>query len=82
MNGSVGGVDTKKFKYNEKNRIIRKKLNISKKDFIFFYLGRINKDKGIIDLISAFNKIKKYKTFLLIVGPIEDNHIKNIILKK
>ena len=64
LNGSVGGVDIKKFKYNEQNRsIIRKKLNISKIDFIFLYLGQINKDKGIIDLIRLLIKLKNIKHF-------------------
>ncbi len=82
-NGSVGGVDIKKFKFKKVFRnSLRKKLNISKNDFIFLYLGRINKEKGIIDLINAFKKIEnKYKVALVLVGSIEDEYIK-IILKK
>tara|TARA_B100000989_G_scaffold145077_1_gene108087 strand:- start:6886 stop:8010 length:1125 start_codon:yes stop_codon:yes gene_type:complete len=81
LNGSVGGVNIKKFKYSNKERnIFRKKLKIRKNDFIFLYLGRINRDKGIIELIKAFKKIDKfYKVFLILVGPIEENFIKNYI---
>jgi glycosyltransferase involved in cell wall biosynthesis len=83
LNGSVGGVNIKKFKYSTINRnLLRKKIKILKNDFTFLYLGRINKDKGIIDLINAFNKIKDfYSIFLVIVGPIEDDFIKNFIKK-
>jgi len=83
LNGSVGGVNIKKFKYKKVYRnLIRKKLNISKDDFIFLYLGRINKDKGIIELIEAFKQLKEfYKAFLVLVGPIEDNNLKSQIKK-
>ena len=79
-NGSVGGVNVKKFKYNNSVRnSIRRKLKITKNDFIFLYLGRINKDKGIIDLVEAFKKIQNlYETFLVLVGPIEDKNIRNL----
>ena len=81
--GSVGGVDVKKFKFRKVDRIfLRKKLQISNKDFTFLYLGRINKDKGVIDLINAFEKIEEnYKPFLVIIGPIEDIYIKEYMKK-
>ena len=81
LNGSVGGINTKKFKFNIYSRNQkRKKFKISKNDFTFLYLGRINKDKGIIDLIKAFEKIQQiHQVFLVLVGPIEDFNIKNLI---
>ena len=81
LNGSVGGVNIRKFKFKRTHRdLLRKQLKISKNDFIFLYLGRINRDKGIIDLIKAFKKIENfYRTFLVLVGPIEDINIKNYI---
>lgn len=83
LHGSVGGVNIKKFKYNKTNRnLLRKKFQIYKNDFIFLYLGRINKDKGIIDLIKAFRTIENSnKVFLVLVGPIEDEYIRNFIKK-
>ena len=83
LNGSVGGVNIKKFKFLKTNRsFLRKKLNIEKNNFIFLYLGRINKDKGIIELIEAFKKVERYhKVFLILIGPIEDNYFKNLIIK-
>ncbi len=72
--GSVGGVNIKKFKFNNKIRNkLRKKLSINKSTFIFLYLGRINQDKGINLLLKAFKKISKENDVLLIfVGSIED----------
>ena len=81
FNGSVGGVNIKKFKFNNSNRYLkRRKFNISINDFVFLYLGRINKDKGIFDIIKAFEKIQEFdKIFLILVGPLEDKNIKNLI---
>ena len=77
--GSVGGVDIKKFQFNKQKRIqLRKKFSISKNTFVFLYLGRINKDKGIDELINAFKKIEKQNDVLLIfVGPVEDKKFIN-----
>ena len=70
--GSVCGVDVKRFKANKKifSRI-RRELSISDSAFIFTYLGRITKDKGILDLINAFTQISDKNIYLLIVGPNE-----------
>jgi glycosyltransferase involved in cell wall biosynthesis len=77
LNGSVGGVNLRKFKYNKSYRHLkRRKLKIPREDFIFLYLGRINKDKGVTDLIKAFVNIQgSNKIFLVLVGPIEDKSI-------
>ena len=72
--GSVGGVNLKKFQFNKiiRNKL-RKKYFISKNTFVFLYLGRINKDKGINDLINVFKKIeKKYDVKLIFIGTIEE----------
>ena len=81
--GSVGGVDTKKFKYNKKKRLnLRNKYSISMNTFTFLFLGRINKDKGIVELIKAFETIdKKYDVKLIFVGPIEDKELINLLKK-
>lgn len=75
--GSVGGVDIKKFKSKKSIRNkLRKKYSISKKTFIFLYLGRIKKEKGILELIKAYNQIKNNPQILLvIVGPIEEKNL-------
>tara|TARA_B110000008_G_scaffold226013_1_gene227337 strand:+ start:271 stop:1407 length:1137 start_codon:yes stop_codon:yes gene_type:complete len=76
-NGSICGVDTSRFKPNLENRnIIRKKLGISVDTILLLFLGRLNKDKGILDLADAVNDIiekNKKNISLLIVGPDEEN---------
>ena len=75
--GSVSGVDTTRFKFSKQKRLnLRKRYSISKNTFVFLYLGRINKDKGIIELVNAFKKIEYNKDVLLIiVGSIEDKKL-------
>ena len=70
--GSVSGVDLSKFKpckktYNE----VRAGLSIPKDAFVFLYLGRLNQDKGVLDLASAFSKVKDDRAYLVVVGPDE-----------
>lgn len=74
-NGSICGVDLKKFNNVKNKDKIRKKLNLSKNDLILIYVGRINFDKGIHVLLKSFKAIsKKYNNLtLLIVGEDEIN---------
>ena len=64
-NGSICGVDTARFFPNFDNRkIVREQLNISEETILLLFLGRLNKDKGILDLAEVVNEIiekdKKY----------------------
>ena len=75
--GSSNGIDTSyfdpaKFSQEEKNKI-RKSLNIPEKDLVFVFVGRLVRDKGINELVDAFEKINKRfpETTLLLVGPFE-----------
>lgn len=75
--GSVSGVDIERFKPLISERIkIRKELNISEDDIVYVFVGRINKDKGINELISAFNNLqaKDNNIRLLLVGYDEGNY--------
>ena len=76
-NGSICGVDTSRFYPNLENRkSIRDKLNISSDTILLLFLGRLNKDKGILDLADVVNEIiskDKRNISLLIVGPDEEN---------
>jgi glycosyltransferase involved in cell wall biosynthesis len=77
--GSVSGVDLKRFMPNELMRVnVRLELTIPKRAFVFIYLGRLNQDKGILDLARAFAKIQNSKAFLLIVGPDEGGFVDKI----
>lgn len=72
--GSVSGVDLLKFKPNTKVKSsLRKKLKISPSSFVFVFLGRLNSDKGIYDLINAFILTDLKSAYLLLVGPDEEN---------
>lgn len=51
----------------EKNNIL-KKTGIPKDNKIILFVGRISKEKGILELIEAFEKIKNNKITLLIAG--------------
>lgn len=63
------GVDSEKFDtINRKTIDIRKRYNLTESDFIFMYAGRIAKEKGIEELIEAFNQLNNKNAKLLIVG--------------
>lgn len=76
-NGSSNGIDTNVFKRTEDiNRLSNKLIEthqLSADDFIFVFVGRLVKDKGIEELIAAFKKLNiQYPTLkLILVGPEE-----------
>ncbi len=69
--GSISGVDIEKF-------VPQPKCNNS--DYIFLFVGRLTRDKGIFDLIKAFHEVYKVNPHvqLWIVGPDEDDLITQI----
>ena len=77
-NGSSNGINTEKFSpdaITESDKIeLRKKLHISENEFVFIFVGRIVADKGINELISAFDDFSKSnpQTKLILVGPFEE----------
>lgn len=73
--GSISGVDLGRFSPNTEIRDkYRKELNLSS-EVIFMFLGRINLDKGVLDLVQAFLRLnRKYNNSkLVLVGPDEEN---------
>lgn len=79
--GSVSGVDTVRFSPNpEARQSLRNRLGISENDRVFLYLGRLNKDKGVLDLVRAFAQVYPiyHDVYLLIVGPDEENLIPHL----
>jgi glycosyltransferase involved in cell wall biosynthesis len=76
-NGSSNGIDTKFFNpglYDDNSKkLISKELGFSNKDFVFVFAGRMVKDKGVNELIFAFEKINnEFKnTKLLLMGNYE-----------
>ena len=74
-NGSICGVDKKIFNRDLITKIsIRKKLGIKNSEIIALFVGRLNKDKGIMDLIKSFELIydKVIDLHLVIVGKDEE----------
>lgn len=76
--GSSNGIDTNYFNpsiYNDKKSDLKKKYDIGNDDFVFIYIGRLVKDKGLNELISAFiNAFSDApKVKLLLVGNFENN---------
>lgn len=70
--GSISGVDTARFKSNAEARMrIRRELGIAESDMVFLFIGRLNRDKGVLDLASAFARISEAGVRLLVVGPDE-----------
>ena len=71
--GSAGGVDMEKFNPDKVERDIRKEMGIPEDAFVFAFVGRIVGDKGVNELVGAFNRIneKNQNTHLLLVGPNE-----------
>ncbi|MDC0086565.1 glycosyltransferase family 4 protein [Polaribacter sp.] len=77
-NGSSNGIDTSYFNPElfsiEENAVLKTNLGIKKTDFVFIFVGRIVSDKGINELVEAFDKISlvEENIKLLLVGPFED----------
>lgn len=76
--GSSNGIDTSYFnpsQYSEADRTaLRQKLGIPSNHFLFIFVGRLVKDKGINELAEAFSKLTQNKEniSLLLVGPFEE----------
>lgn len=72
-NGSSGGVDLKKFdvsKRTEYRNEIRSRHGIKNDEFVFGFVGRVTRDKGINEILSAFKKMNGAK--LLMVGDLSE----------
>ena len=84
-NGSTGGVDLSRFDFSKRQqwrREIRKELGYSGSDFVYGFVGRITKDKGIDELLSAFLELKDNSKLLLVGDIEEDNHLDVELLSK
>lgn len=80
-NGSISGVNTKRFWPDyEARKNIRKEIGIKDGTLCFVFLGRLNHDKGIGELYEAFNKLagEVKNVFLLLVGYDEEGYIEKV----
>jgi glycosyltransferase involved in cell wall biosynthesis len=72
-NGSTGGVDLNKYNYDKRfewRKTIRKSMGYAEDDFVYGFVGRITRDKGINELLQAFLQLND-NSKLLIVGDME-----------
>lgn len=80
--GSISGVDVQRFTFSMDIRMdIRHELKLRDNQIVFVFLGRLNRDKGIGELLSAFDKLvaDKKDAFLLLVGTDEEDYDKQVV---
>jgi glycosyltransferase involved in cell wall biosynthesis len=76
-NGSSNGINTDFFKHSPALDLLagelRGRLGFSESDFVFLFIGRLVRDKGIEELVDAFTRLKQtnHGIKLLLVGPYE-----------
>lgn len=73
--GSIAGVDGSRFKPDAAARTqLRGDLGFLEDDVVFLYVGRLHRDKGMLDLAAAFSRISatNKKLRLLVIGPDEN----------
>ena len=83
------GIDLKCFTAQAQSHIKRESLGLSQHDFVLLFSGRINKDKGVSELIDAMLKLKDTPDIkLLILGSTffgdadhEDDFVKSLKAK-
>jgi len=75
--GSSNGIDTNYFNPSDFNSLdgikLKEQLNIPISDFVYIFVGRLVKEKGINELVKSFVELQKEtsKVSLLLVGPFE-----------
>ena len=71
-NGSACGIDLDKFDISKKEEYrsaIREKYQIPKDAFVYIFVGRVKRDKGINELLSAYQKLlMNHPSYLFILG--------------
>ena len=75
-NGSSNGIDTRFFSAGAVDKTkeeLRTEFNIPQSSFVFIFVGRMVRDKGINELVAAFSQLysKNKNTRLLLVGSYE-----------
>lgn len=79
--GSICGVDPLRFHPDiEKKQSVRHDLGIAQEAKVILFVGRLNRDKGMLELAAAFHTIAKQhpNVELLLVGAEEDVPFRNI----
>jgi len=74
LRGSSAGVNFDQFDISQKDNWrteLRRQLGYAAGDFIFGFAGRITRDKGIQELIQAFQKLRGTNLYLILIGRTE-----------
>ncbi|MDD3139530.1 MAG: glycosyltransferase family 4 protein [Lachnospiraceae bacterium] len=67
-NGSTGGVDMGRFDAGKRSKYrneIRSRYELCDNDFVFGFVGRITRDKGVNEILEAFAKIRNAKLMMI-----------------
>ncbi|OGQ54835.1 MAG: hypothetical protein A3J24_01195 [Deltaproteobacteria bacterium RIFCSPLOWO2_02_FULL_53_8] len=80
-NGSICGVDTERFCFAPESRsVIRSSLGISGNEIVLLYIGRLNRDKGLLDLAAAFAKLCAcFNNVKLVVVGTDEQEIRQVM---
>lgn len=73
--GSISGVDLLRFRPDpEARQRVRSRLGYADNDVLALFVGRLNRDKGVLDLVQAFllASAEQANLALLLVGPDEE----------
>jgi glycosyltransferase involved in cell wall biosynthesis len=75
--GSLAGVNLQRFnsaRWAESEKMaLRRELGLSESGYVILFVGRVTRDKGVGELISAFDAViqKGFDADLLLVGPLD-----------
>ena len=80
-NGSACGIDTRKFDITRKEEFrkeIRARYRIPEDAFVYIFVGRIKRDKGINELLAAYRRLcDGHPSYLFLLGDKEDDGLIN-----
>jgi glycosyltransferase involved in cell wall biosynthesis len=82
--GSISGVNTARFKPDPEARTdVRSELGLDDSAVVVLFLGRVNRDKGVLELAAAFGALhaRVPGLALLLVGPDEEG-LRNAVLER
>lgn len=74
--GGTVGIDLEQFNFSKKEQYkleIQEKYPQFRNNIVYAFVGRLNKDKGIVELLEAFLKLNKqhHNTSLMLIGNME-----------
>lgn len=79
--GSICGVNIARFRPDPAARArLRRELNLPEAAFVFLFAGRINRDKGIRELVHAFSNLDdaRHDAHLILLGSAEDDILETL----